>query len=88
VTCIILANFKILRKIGCYNELTNVVVDLVKSSRRSDMKASHVMDQRSTNQEVDQWTKLVIGFKDDRTINGHKVIERGTTWWSPAMMNQ
>jgi hypothetical protein len=52
------------------------------------MKASHVMDQRSTNQEVDQWTKLVIGFKDDKTINGHKVIERGTSWWSPAMMNQ
>jgi hypothetical protein len=32
--------------------------------------------------------KFAIGFKDDGTIMSHKVIERGTTWWGPAMMNQ
>jgi hypothetical protein len=36
------------------DEFTNGVVDLVKSSRRSDMKACHVIDQMNTNEEVDQ----------------------------------
>jgi hypothetical protein len=35
-------------------ELTNEVVDLTKSSRRSDTKVCHAMDQRSTDEEVDQ----------------------------------
>jgi hypothetical protein len=39
-------------------ELINGVVDLAKSSRRGDTKACHVMDQRSTNEEVDPMDKV------------------------------
>jgi hypothetical protein len=35
-------------------ELTNGVIDLTKSSRRSDTKACHAMDQRST---MKRWIK-------------------------------
>jgi hypothetical protein len=38
--------------------LTNGVVDLAKSSMRSDTKARHVMDQRSTNEEVGPMDKV------------------------------
>jgi hypothetical protein len=34
------------------------------------------------------WMKLAIGFKDDGTINGYKVIKRGTIQWGFAIMNQ
>jgi hypothetical protein len=70
------------------DELTIEVIDLAKPSMRSDTKACHRMDQRSTNEEVDQWTKLAIGFKDDGMINVHKLIKWGTTWWCPMTMNQ
>jgi hypothetical protein len=31
--------------------------------------------------------KCALGFKDDRMIDGHQVIKRGTTWWGVAMIN-
>jgi hypothetical protein len=34
------------------DELTNGAVDLVKTSMRSNTKACHVMDQRSTNERM------------------------------------
>jgi hypothetical protein len=60
-------------------ELTNGVIDLVKSLRRSDMKVCHTMDQRSTTKRWIKWMKFVIGFKDDGMINGHKFVQQGST---------
>jgi hypothetical protein len=40
-------------------ELTNGVVDLVKSSRRSDTKACHAMDQGSTHEEVNEMDEVL-----------------------------
>jgi hypothetical protein len=39
-------------------ELTNRVIDRAKPSRRSDMKACHVMDPRSTNDKGNQMDKV------------------------------
>jgi hypothetical protein len=39
-------------------ELTNRVIDRAKPSRRSDMKACHTMDPRSTNDEGNQMDKV------------------------------
>jgi hypothetical protein len=55
-------------------KLTNGVIDLVKSSRRSGMKACHLIDQGVQMKRWIKWTKFAIGFKDDETINDHKVI--------------
>jgi hypothetical protein len=40
------------------NGFTHGMIDLAKSSRRSDMRACHAMDRRSTNQEVDQMNEV------------------------------
>jgi hypothetical protein len=53
------------------------VIDFVKSLRRSDMKACHMMDQRSTTKRWIKRTNFAIGFKDNRLMNGHKVIIEG-----------
>jgi hypothetical protein len=55
------------------------VVDLAKSTRRSDMKACHTMDQGSTNKDVDEMMKLTIGFKDNEMMNVHKFVKQETT---------
>jgi hypothetical protein len=53
------------------------MIDLAKSSRRTEMKACHVMGQRSTMKRWINWIKFAIGFKDDEMINDHKVIHEG-----------
>jgi hypothetical protein len=61
-------------------ELTIRVIDSTKSLRRSDMKACHVMDQRSTTKRWIKRTKFSICFKDDGTMNGHKFVPQRSTW--------
>jgi hypothetical protein len=58
-------------------ELTNGVVDLVKSSRRSDTKACHLMDKGAQMKRWIKWMIFAIGFKDDEMINDHKIINEG-----------
>jgi hypothetical protein len=53
------------------------VADLVKSLRRSDMRACHAMDRSSTTKRWIKRTTFTIGFDDDETINDHKVINGG-----------
>jgi hypothetical protein len=38
------------------------------------MKACHLIDQGVQMKRWIKWTKFAIGFKDDETINDHKVI--------------
>jgi hypothetical protein len=45
------------------SELTNRVVDLAKSSRRSNMKACYLLDQRITNKEMDQMDEICHWFQ-------------------------
>jgi hypothetical protein len=40
------------------SELINGVIDLAKPSRGDDAKVCHTMDQRNTNEEVDQMDKV------------------------------
>jgi hypothetical protein len=61
----------------CKEKLTIAMIDLAKSSRRTDMKACHAMGQRSTTKRWINWTKFAIGFNDDEMINDHKVIHEG-----------
>jgi hypothetical protein len=58
-------------------ELTNGVVDLAKSSERSDMKACRLMDQGAQTKRWIKWMKIDIGFKDDEMINNPEVIDEG-----------
>jgi hypothetical protein len=44
-------------------ELTNEVVDLAKSSRRSDTKECHAMDQGGTNEGVDEMNEVQYGLQ-------------------------
>jgi hypothetical protein len=44
-------------------ELINEVIDLEKSSRSSNMKTCHTMDQRSTTEGQIKWTKFIIGSR-------------------------
>jgi hypothetical protein len=44
-------------------ELTNEVVDLAKSSRRSDTKACHAMDQGGKNEGVDEMDEVQYGLQ-------------------------
>jgi hypothetical protein len=69
-------------------ELTIRVIDSMKSSTRSDMKACHTMDQRSTMKRWIKWKKLAIGFKDGGTMNGHKFVQQGSTWYVLVIMTQ
>jgi hypothetical protein len=41
------------------------------------MKVCHARDQRSTIKRRIQGKKLAMGFKDDKMINDHEVIQRG-----------
>jgi hypothetical protein len=61
-------------------EHTNRLTDITRPSRGSDPKTCHAMDQGNTTKRCIKWTKFDIGFKDGRTITGHKVIKQGTTW--------
>jgi hypothetical protein len=38
------------------------------------------MDKKSINEGVDEMDEVALGYEDDRTINDHEVIKRGTTW--------
>jgi hypothetical protein len=63
------------------DELTNGVIDLAKPliegvTRRCSMWG---IKEAQTIRQI-QWAKSMIGFKDDRMINDHEVIEQGTTW--------
>jgi hypothetical protein len=60
-------------------ELTIRVIDS-KSLRRSDTKACHAMNQRSTTKRWIKWMKLAIGFKDGGTMDGHKSVQQESTW--------
>jgi hypothetical protein len=58
----------------CKGDLTNGVIDLVKSSRGSDTKACHVMDQRNTNEEVGQMDEVrhrIQGRRNDEWPQGY-----------------
>jgi hypothetical protein len=52
-------------------DLTNRVIDLVKSSRGSSTKACHTMDQRNTNEEVGQMDDVIPNFASKTKYSLH-----------------
>jgi hypothetical protein len=56
-------------------EVTNGVTNIANTLRGSDTKVCHTMDQGAQTKRWIKRMKPAIGFKDDGTINGHKVIK-------------
>jgi hypothetical protein len=52
-------------------DLSNGVIDLVKSSRGSSTMACHTMDQRNTNEEVGQMDDVIPNFTSKTMYSSH-----------------